>query len=126
MICRQLLCASASTGLLLHALAAPAAGGLWGGLRHVPTRGGRSFLLAAHLHGGDRILPMGQSRPWGEMVVVVKTVLGSHFGVLVNSPPILEPILVGIGMFIGISGFDPWPNQLANGPQLWLRFHFLR
>ena len=30
-----------------------------------------------------------------------KKVLGSHFGV----PPILEPILVGIGMFTGGTGF---------------------
>ena len=27
--------------------------------------------------------------------------IGSHFGWQVNSPPILEPILVGIGMFMG-------------------------
>ena len=27
--------------------------------------------------------------------------VGSHFGGFVNSPPILEPILVGIGMFTG-------------------------
>ena len=27
--------------------------------------------------------------------------IGSQFGVVVNSPPILEPILVGIGMFTG-------------------------
>ena len=34
------------------------------------------------------------------MAVVVKTVLGSHFGVF-GAPPVLEPILVGIGMFTG-------------------------
>ena len=32
----------------------------------------------------------------------------------VGAPPILEPILVGIGMFTGIRDFDPWPY----GPQL--------
>ena len=35
------------------------------------------------------------------LAVVVKAVMGSHFGGLVNSPPILEPILVGNGMFTG-------------------------
>ena len=35
--------------------------------------------------------------------------MGSHFGV--GAPPILEPILVGIGMFTGgVRGFDPWPH----------------
>ena len=44
------------------------------------------------------------------MAVVVKTVLGSHFGWLVSSPLILEPILLGIGMFTGYDlDFDPWP-----------------
>ena len=33
------------------------------------------------------------------LAVVVKTVLGSHFGV--GAPPILEPILVGIGTLTG-------------------------
>ena len=33
------------------------------------------------------------------MAVVVKTVLGSRFGGCVNSPPILEPIFVGIVNF---------------------------
>ena len=33
-----------------------------------------------------------------DLAVVVKTVLGSHFRGLVNSPPILGPILVGIGI----------------------------
>ena len=37
-------------------------------------------------------------------LAVVKTVLGPHFRE-VNSPPILEPILVGIGMFTGGMGF---------------------
>ena len=60
------------------------------------------------------------------MAVVVKTVLGSNFGVF-GVPPIIEPILVGIGMFTGlvyVSGdwdvhlgydldFDPWPNVLC-------------
>ena len=32
--------------------------------------------------------------------------MGSHFGV---APPILEPILVGIGMFTGGTAFDPQP-----------------
>ena len=36
-----------------------------------------------------------------ELAVAVKTVLGSHFGGLVNSPPILEPILV-----LGVRDFD--------------------
>ena len=43
------------------------------------------------------------------MAVVVKTVLGSYFGGLVNSPPILEPVLVGIGMFTGVR-FGFWPH----------------
>ena len=34
--------------------------------------------------------------------------MGSHFWV--GAPPILEPILVGIGMFTGGTGFDPRPN----------------
>ena len=38
-----------------------------------------------------------------DVAVVVKTVLGSHFGV--GAPLILEPILVGIGMFTGSTGF---------------------
>ena len=44
-------------------------------------------------------------RKGSHLAVVVKTVLGSHFGGLVSSPPILEPILVGIGMFTGGTGF---------------------
>ena len=36
-----------------------------------------------------------------DLAVVVKTVLGFHFGWWVNSPPILEPILV-------VRDFDPW------------------
>ena len=32
-----------------------------------------------------------------------------HFGV--GAPPILEPVLVGIGMFTGVLDFDPWPGQ---------------
>ena len=34
-----------------------------------------------------------------------KNVLGSHFGDWVNSPPILEPSLMGIGMFTRGTGF---------------------
>ena len=36
--------------------------------------------------------------------------MGTHFGV--GAPPILEPILVGIGMCTGgyDLGFDPWPH----------------
>ena len=39
--------------------------------------------------------------------------MGSHFGV--GAPPILEPILVGIGMFTGGPNldFDPWPTPNA-------------
>ena len=34
--------------------------------------------------------------------------LGAHFGV--GAPPILEPVLVGVGMFTGVRGhFDQWP-----------------
>ena len=42
------------------------------------------------------------------MAVVVKTVLGSHFGV--DAPPILEPILVvGLGCSLGANrDFDPY------------------
>ena len=48
--------------------------------------------------------------------MVVKTVLGSHFGGFsVNSPPILEPILVvGLGRSLGANrslDFDPWPGE---------------
>ena len=32
-----------------------------------------------------------------------------HFGI--GAPPILEPFLVGIGMFTGGTGFDPWPFE---------------
>ena len=43
------------------------------------------------------------------VAVVVKTVLASHFGGLVNSPPISEPILVvGLGCSLkGNRAFDP-------------------
>ena len=27
----------------------------------------------------------------------------------VGAPPILEPMLVGVGMFTGVRDFDPWP-----------------
>ena len=40
-----------------------------------------------------------------DVAVVVKTVLGSRFGGLVNSPSILKPILVGIGRFTGGTSF---------------------
>ena len=40
----------------------------------------------------------------------VKTVLDPILG-LVNSPPILEPILVvGLGCSLGVRDFDPWPD----------------
>ena len=51
------------------------------------------------------------------MAVVVKAVLGSHFGWEVNSPPILEPILVvGLNrMFTGGNRvLDPWPSVLKS------------
>ena len=32
--------------------------------------------------------------------------MGSHFGV--GALPILEPMLVGIGMFTEVRDFDPW------------------
>ena len=35
--------------------------------------------------------------------------LWHHFGI--GAPLILEPILVGIGIFTGVRGFDPWPPQ---------------
>ena len=35
-----------------------------------------------------------------------------HFGG--SAPPILEPILVGIGMFTGNRAFDPWPCPVKN------------
>ena len=38
--------------------------------------------------------------------------MGSHFGV--GAPPILEPILVGIGMFTGVRAFDRQPYLLMN------------
>ena len=41
----------------------------------------------------------------GKVAVVVKPVLGSHVGWWVNSPLVLEPILVEIGMFTGGTGF---------------------
>ena len=31
-----------------------------------------------------------------------------------GAPPVLEPILVGIGCSLGVQDFDPWPNP-ANG-----------
>ena len=47
------------------------------------------------------------------MAVVVKTVLESHF-FSPGEPPILEPVLVGIGMFtVGVRDFDPWPYVWA-------------
>ena len=46
----------------------------------------------------------------------------------VGAAPILEPILVGIGMFTGVRDFDPWPfpyfrsyhvwNPVAKAPQI--------
>ena len=64
------------------------------------------------VHAGLRI-PAGRreqaDRFWStslpHVAVVVKTGLGSHFGV--GAPPILEPILVGIGMITGGTGFRP-------------------
>ena len=48
---------------------------------------------------------------WEDEVLLVNargsTQMGSHFGWWVNSPPIVEPILVGTGMFTGVRGFDP-------------------
>ena len=41
--------------------------------------------------------------------------MGSHFGV--GAPPILEPILVGIGMFTGVR-FGRWPMAIWNPPSL--------
>ena len=46
--------------------------------------------------------PHASGRAW-YVAVVVKTVLGSHFGV--GAPPILVVFLVGKGMFTGGTGF---------------------
>ena len=47
----------------------------------------------------------------------VDTVLGSHVGGLVH---ILEPILVGTGMFSpGVRGFDPWPSMFLDWDFRW-------
>ena len=35
----------------------------------------------------------------------------------VGAPPILVPILVGIGMFTGVRGFDPWPSESGRFPR---------
>ena len=59
------------------------------------------------------------------LAVVVKTVLGSHFGA--GAPPVLEPILLGIGMFtegtiwILTRGQFYW-NTLG-GSEAWLPVH---
>ena len=61
------------------------------------------------------------------MAVVVKTVLGFHFGGLVNSPPVIEAILV-VGLVDVHWGatdlaFDPWPFLASS----WLQadmYHF--
>ena len=67
-------------------------------------------MLLPGLHAGDGGLhsqgmeiPRVQCMRWFQvkMAVVVKSVLGSQFGWLVNSPPILVGILVGIGMSTG-------------------------
>ena len=39
--------------------------------------------------------------------------MGSHFGV--GAPPILEPILVGLGCSPGVRAFDPWPYTSCCG-----------
>ena len=66
------------------------------------------------------------SGPVDYLAVVIKTVLGSHFGGFsVNSPPILGPIC-WIGMFTGgyDLGFDPWPFKAFSARRsmvsLWL------
>ena len=62
-----------------------------------------------HFLGGARFSP-STVWPW------LSKPMGSHLGV--GAPPILEPILVGIGMFtggeglgcsLGVREFDPWP-----------------
>ena len=61
-------------------------------------------------------------------MAVSQTVLGSHFGGLVNSPPILEPILVGIESDVHWGydlDFDPWPHcyhLTLFGAALWADF----
>ena len=62
-------------------------------------------LLGARIYEGkivgnnrDLKWPVQWQWPW------FKTVSGSHFGVF-GAPPILEPILVGIGMFTVGTGF---------------------
>ena len=49
-----------------------------------------------------------------QMAVVVKTVLGSHFGVF-SAPPILEAIFSwGLGCSLGVRDLDPWaPNDFV-------------
>ena len=51
----------------------------------------------------QRVTPKKVPVPYGRGSKPMK----SHFRV--GASPILEPILVGIGMFTGGTGFDPWP-----------------
>ena len=51
--------------------------------------------------------------------MVVKAVLGSHFGWQVNSPPILGPNLVGIGMFTGGTIWILTHGQVFIGSRCW-------
>ena len=66
-----------------------------------------------------------------KLAVVVKTVLGSHCGWWVNSPPISKPILVvGLGLFWGwgigappiLGSFSGWIGMFTGGT-IWLLTH---
>ena len=59
-----------------------------------------------------------------DVAVVVRTVLGSHFGVF-GPPPISEPLLVWIGMVhLGVWDFGPWPMAMSIG-RMSATLHFL-
>ena len=53
----------------------------------------------------------------GESPVVVKTILGSHFGWQVNSLPILEPILVWAVQNGGLANPNPSSQEESHDKQ---------
>ena len=76
-------------------------------LAHTPLGQRGSFAVAEGSTGSQIQVAVGQnmSRP-----------MGSHFGVF-GAPPILEPILVGLGCSLGVRDFDPWPG---NSQVVWI------
>ena len=79
----------------------------------------RDRLLCCHRKGGSK--PMGSRCGWGRCTTHLCCHLRgggqNRFGIpfwldCVNSPPILEPVLVvGLGCSLRVRDFDPWPER---------------